>query len=31
VDARMSVVVSEGASVLGERDGELGKEGDEPF
>ena len=30
-DARMSVMVSEGASVVGERDGKRGKEGDEPF
>jgi len=30
-DARMSVVVSEVASILGERDEEWGKGGDEPF
>jgi len=30
-DARMSVVESEGASVLGEIDGKWGKAGDEPF
>jgi len=31
VDARMGLVVSEGASVLGERDEKWGKVGDEPF